>query len=45
MSHLPNYDAWLEGPYTDEECDCEDGCANCDRELARDLYWSTHPGV
>ena len=49
MTYNQNYDAWLEGPYTDqpdacEECD-DEGCHLCDTQMAEDYYWSTDPRV
>jgi hypothetical protein len=45
MTYNQNYDAWLEGPYTDAECECEDRCHLCDRELADAWHWSMDPRV
>ncbi len=45
---LPNYDAWLEGPYTDDspECECDDrGCHLCDKHEAYLYHISTDPRV
>jgi hypothetical protein len=44
-----NYDAWLEGPYTNapdacENCD-DEGCHLCDRQMAYDWHISTDPRV
>jgi hypothetical protein len=46
MSH---YDAWLEGPYTNQPDSCEncddDGCHMCDREKAEEYRWAMDPRV
>lgn len=44
-----SYDAWLEGPYTNapEACDncADEGCYQCDRQMAEDWHWARDPRV